>query len=329
MPLLDALGLLHAAQGHHGQISAANILVRNDGSPVLLGFGFPDRVAGDKTGPTGPWTDLHALARVLHFAISGEAAMSAPERGSDERASSLVDAAPALRRLFPDLHCSTPFLAGIDRVLALRPRHRLASVAEFLQWLDRASDAPQPASPAPVPAARVPTLGEERSVVSAARHAAAPMRPRWRPWMAGLCLAVLSAGGGWWWVQAQTELPPVAAPAAKVSEAPAVPAVAPAPAPAVVDAPASAAETPQPVATPAPAASDPGVAVASSEPEPAPLTTVAKAPAKRAAPEPDNPRAMCGARTNFSLYFCMEKQCKRPLFAQHPQCAALKRGEVN
>jgi hypothetical protein len=46
--------------------------------------------------------------------------------------------------------------------------------------------------------------------------------------------------------------------------------------------------------------------------------------------EPDNPRAVCGPRSNFSLLYCMQTQCNRPKFAQHAQCLVLKRqGEIN
>jgi hypothetical protein len=45
--------------------------------------------------------------------------------------------------------------------------------------------------------------------------------------------------------------------------------------------------------------------------------------------EPDNPRAVCGPRSNFSLTYCMETQCKRPKFQRHPQCIVLReRGEI-
>ncbi|HJW11724.1 MAG TPA: protein kinase [Albitalea sp.] len=312
-PLLGALGVLHAAQGHHGQIAAESILVQADGSPLLLGFGAPD----DATG-TGPSADLHALARVLHSAISGEAATSGAERGAAERFSSLVDAAPALQRLFPELRYSKAFLAGIDRMLSVKNKNRLGSVAEFQQWLDRAPDAGPTTSPAPLDTVRMPEMrAEERPFTDAPRDAAAPSGSRWGLWIAAACLALLGAGT-WWWMQTQSAVPRVAA----TIDAP--PAAVPAPPP--VQAPASsAAEVVVVPAATEPAASAPSVPVVTSEVEPEPR----KVAAKPAPAEPDNPRAMCGARTNFSLVYCMEKQCKRPQFAQHAQCEALKRGEVN
>lgn len=102
----------------------------------------------------------------------------------------------------------------------------------------------------------------------------------------------------------------------QVAAAPAAP---PPPPPAPVVAPA-------PVVTPAPtraAAPAPRPAPRPATPERAPVRTAA-APA-----EPDNPRAVCGPRSNFSLTYCMETQCKRPRFQRHPQCIVLReRGEI-
>ena len=44
---------------------------------------------------------------------------------------------------------------------------------------------------------------------------------------------------------------------------------------------------------------------------------------------PESPRAACGGRANFSLLYCMEQQCERAQFADHPQCVRLRAtGEV-
>ena len=44
----------------------------------------------------------------------------------------------------------------------------------------------------------------------------------------------------------------------------------------------------------------------------------------------ESPRAACGGRTNFSLLYCMEQQCERGQFADHPQCVRLRAtGEVD
>jgi hypothetical protein len=53
------------------------------------------------------------------------------------------------------------------------------------------------------------------------------------------------------------------------------------------------------------------------------------APTAKAAALPESPRAACGGRANFSLLYCMEQQCERAQFADHPQCVRLRAtGEV-
>ena len=96
------------------------------------------------------------------------------------------------------------------------------------------------------------------------------------------------------------------------------------PAPAAVHA--SGAVQVLPVALPAPAEIAASVATPSSEADPVPDRTRTQAKATPA--EPNNPRAVCGLRTNFSLYYCMQAQCKRPQFLQHPQCLDLRQNDT-
>ncbi|MGE5115742.1 MAG: hypothetical protein ACM3N6_04520, partial [Betaproteobacteria bacterium] len=44
---------------------------------------------------------------------------------------------------------------------------------------------------------------------------------------------------------------------------------------------------------------------------------------------PASPREVCGDRTQFALYYCMQTQCEQPQWARHPQCIRLRdRDEV-
>jgi hypothetical protein len=312
-PLLDALELLHASQCIHGGISADSILVQADGSPVLLGLGAARRLADHPSEPAGPWTDLHALARVLHLAIGGEAAGAA--RGAvDHRPPSFVDAALDLRARFPGLTYSATFLACVDAALSDNPRRRPTSVAEFRQRLDRVPKVPQRGS---APSGTTARPSQTAPTAAMPSMAAQPGRGRLL-WAAALGLAVLGAAGGWWRMQTHAAPPPMA----RVSESPPAPAIEPPPA----AVPASSAVPVLPVAMPAPAETAIGVATSSSEAEPVPDPK--PTPAKAAPAEPDNPRAVCGLRTNFSLYYCMQTQCKRPQFLQHPQCLDLRRNDA-
>lgn len=117
---------------------------------------------------------------------------------------------------------------------------------------------------------------------------------------------------------------------------------APAPAPLPAGPAASAAATAGAVAASAtPAAAPPAAASAAAAP-PArvqpkaarPATSTARsraAAAKRAAAAlPATPAAACAPRSNFSLYWCMQKQCEASRFYAHPQCVRLRRtGETS
>lgn len=178
VPLLDALELLHRADCLHRDISPDNILLvggdRADPKPLLLDFGAARRVIGEQTQALtvilkpgfapieqydeipgmkqGPWTDLYALAAVVHFAITGRAP------------------APSVGRLVHDAHeplvasargrCGEAFLAAIDRALAPRPSDRPQSVAEFRRSLSAAT---QPAAAARVADASAPDRAPERA----------------------------------------------------------------------------------------------------------------------------------------------------------------------
>ena len=391
-PLLSGLNVLHNAQCYHRNITPDNIFILEDGRPVLLDFSASNRVIGDKTlsltsrlNPAyaaieqypesatlsqGPWTDLYALAAVLHFAITRQIPALATVRAVNDPQRPLAETMRTLQKLFLGLHYSEAFLTGIDKALSVKPRGRPRNAADFMLSLDRAPNAVVSPLPDPLdtPSAFIPRgdsvfqasqmpgdwVMAERSV-----RAAPPRRSRAPLWIAALCTIALATVGGWWWTQ---QMQPAASRSA--ADAPPPGAVATAPVnPAPVDVPASAvAETsessPVPVPAsavvqtemPSPAASEvaaapaplpapiapvttppvveaPVAATRAPEPQPAPPRKVAKATIPA---EPDNPRAMCGPRTNFSLVYCMQTQCNRPKFAQHAQCLVLKRqGEIN
>lgn len=115
---------------------------------------------------------------------------------------------------------------------------------------------------------------------------------------------------------------PSASAAMSVAAAPS-PAPAPAPAPAL---------TP-PVASPP--ALEPVVTAAAAPPAAKPSKSAAKETAKAAstktsAKRPDDaaPRDDCSGRTNFSLYYCMQKQCTLPQFKAHAQCKLLREKDI-
>jgi len=148
--LLDALEVLHRAQALHRDIAPDNILILPDGNPVLLDFGAARRVITDRTqaltailkpgyapieqygeSPSlkqGPWTDLYALAGVMHFAITGAAPTAAVTRTISDPVVPLNKAASG--------RYSPQFLRALDRALAVNPADRPQSVDAFRSLLE-------------------------------------------------------------------------------------------------------------------------------------------------------------------------------------------------
>jgi hypothetical protein len=113
--------------------------------------------------------------------------------------------------------------------------------------------------------------------------------------------------------------------AAGVESAPASPApTAPAPAPVAPKAEPKTAKAEPPKAAPLTLPPRSGTA------RPTQKATGASKRVAGSTPKPDTPREVCGSRTNFSLLWCMQAQCRLPAFTSHPQCRELRRtGDVS
>jgi serine/threonine protein kinase len=156
--LLPAIATLHERQCFHRDIAPDNIFMQPDDRPVLLDFGAARHIlAGEQRALTiilkpsyapieqygesenltqGPWTDLYALASVVHLAIVGKVPQPSVQRLLEDRQLPLQQAVPAL---FPNRY-GYSFLAAIDCALALKPQNRPQSVADFQALLDANSE---------------------------------------------------------------------------------------------------------------------------------------------------------------------------------------------
>ncbi len=153
-PLFDALNMLHSAQIYHRDIAPDNVLLMADtGRPLLLDFGAARRVIGDMTqaltailkpgyAPVeqyaevpgmkqGPWTDVYALAAVVHWMILGKTPSPSVGRMFDDAQVSVSDKAAG--------RYSPQFLGAIDRALAVLPDKRTQTIDDFRR--DLAGDA--------------------------------------------------------------------------------------------------------------------------------------------------------------------------------------------
>lgn len=211
-PVLDVLDLLHSRNVFHRDIAPDNILIKNDGTPVLLDLGSAREVvtglqkaitvvvkpgyapieqySSDFALPQGPWTDVYAVGALLHFAILGSPPPASISRIMKDSLQPLASAGLS--------GYSREFLTAVDRALALQPSDRPQSIAELRALLrvtehDRTviSLAPPPqippaiiaSAPATAPAPEIiepvaldidlPGSEDERTVIVSAQEVAA------------------------------------------------------------------------------------------------------------------------------------------------------------
>ena len=161
-PLLDGLQAVHdrVMHGHpflHQDIEPEHIVIRRDGTPVLIDFGAAreailhgfateyyswslptkegykpyEQYGGD--GDLGPWSDIYSVGAVLYYCVAGKRPIAAPQRfgasfrGERDPLSVAADAA--------DGNFSPALLHAIDRALAVREAERPQSVRELRELM--------------------------------------------------------------------------------------------------------------------------------------------------------------------------------------------------
>ncbi len=177
-PMCDALDLLHASRCYHRDVAPDNIMLVDAGTrwaPVLLDFGAarkaiestqvftailkpgyaPIEQYGDGELKQGPWTDIYALAGVVHFTLAAAAPPTAISR-------MIRDAMPRPRDAFAG-RLPEHWLDAIETALGVKPEQRPATITEFrelFRWDEWMQAVPEtvivPPPVAPPPAARAP-----------------------------------------------------------------------------------------------------------------------------------------------------------------------------
>ena len=153
-PLLDSLEVVHEAGFIHRDIKPDNIIVRHDGSPVLLDFGAARQAIGVKTrqltvlmtrdygpyeqfdfgtGKQGAWTDIYALGATLYRAITGKPPKNAFDRN---RARATRKPDPLVKAVDCEVKgYSKQLLEAIDAALVFLPEERPQNIAAWRAML--------------------------------------------------------------------------------------------------------------------------------------------------------------------------------------------------
>ena len=214
LPVLGGLELVHGAGFIHRDIKPDNILISNDGRPVLLDFGSARQSLGMSNTLTiliapgyapfeqyysdpssqGPWTDIYGLGATCYRVICGRPPMDAVSRSKGILGSTQEVMMPA--SVVGAGRYSGRILAAIDHALAFAEKDRPQTIAEWRRELVD-EGAPQAAPSAVV----VPTvLDQPRSrqptMVAAAQPqptmvAAQPLSPE--------RVAQPASGNAWKW----------------------------------------------------------------------------------------------------------------------------------
>jgi serine/threonine protein kinase len=154
--VLEALKVLHGNGTLHRDVSPDNIFLQDMGPPVLLDLGSARRAIIDDSHKhtailkvnyapieqyadaqdlrEGAWTDLYAVAAVVHGCLCNEAPLPATIRVVRDRMPSFARVAKTVETHF-NLPYSPRFIQTIDHALALQPAARPQSVEAFAKQM--------------------------------------------------------------------------------------------------------------------------------------------------------------------------------------------------
>ena len=203
--LIDGLSVVHEKEVLHRDIKPDNVMLRADGTPVLIDFGAARQALGSRTQTLqavltpgyapfeqyrknveqGPWTDIYALGALSYWALSGEAPDEAPDRIMDDRVRPLSEAAPG--------RVSGAMSAAVMAALAVAEKDRPPALEAWRKLLDVV---PEPLPAPPPPPGRLLFGAEGNEAVRKKDGGPWWTAPSWwtaRPWLRGAVAAGLLA----------------------------------------------------------------------------------------------------------------------------------------
>ena len=145
--LLEGLSVVHSKDMLHRDIKPENVMVRPDGTPVLIDFGSARYVTGSRSQALtivltmgyapleqhhgqkqGPWTDIYSLGAVAYWALSGKEPEVATYRSEEDTLRPLASVAPG--------RVSDELSSAVDAALQVFGRNRPQSLEEWRALLD-------------------------------------------------------------------------------------------------------------------------------------------------------------------------------------------------
>ncbi|MFZ3129377.1 MAG: protein kinase [Rhodoferax sp.] len=376
--VLEALKVLHGNGTLHRDVSPDNIFLQDIGPPVLLDLGAARRAIVDGAHKhtailkvnyapieqyadaedlrEGPWTDLYAVAAVVHGCLCNEPPLPATFRVLRDRMPSVARIAQTVETHFGQSY-SPEFVQAMDHALVIQPSKRPQSVKAFadelqlhapedlsqFDWRQQLGRGVSLLDAAPAQAylptqLHAPSTEKTRPDPRTQAHSAVTLPPpagasrrAAEPVVAGHARRQGAVGsvGGWGLLVAALVMGVgyLGWQWTQKAAAPPVAAVVPASS-SVVALPAA---TPQPVPTPAPVVTTP------RQPPPAPRESGRAAPEKAerklaAAPaKADRPAAakppvsqdgaeLCADSNLLTRSLCIHRECQKPELASRPVC---------
>ena len=225
-PLLDGLELVHGGGFIHRDIKPENVLLRKDGSPVLLDFGSARKsLIGDTATLTtlvtpgyapfeqyqderhsakqGPWTDIYALAATLYRVINEDGPVDALTR-----VNAILDKTPDPLKPASEVGArdySPQFLRAVDAALCFDVQDRPQEVVAWRRMFPEGGKLPdmQGVSDADLAWAEWESRssGAPSGAITGLRaeRKAGHRRLSRFAWLGLGAVVVLAAGAGWWY----------------------------------------------------------------------------------------------------------------------------------